>query len=131
MFATRIGDQMEEVELDLSRFHFVLVQPDIAVNTGEAYRLITPQKPELSLREIINLPIESWKNYMKNDFELPIFKKYPEICTIKQQLYELGAVYASMSGSGSSVFAFFKEKPEIEDYFPDYFFWTDKHLRCK
>lgn len=125
-FATGTGNLLEEIELDLSRYFFVLVKPDIAIPTAWAYSEIVPRKPDVSLKEIAVLPVESWRGTMKNDFELPIFKKYPEICEIKEQLYKLGAVYASMSGSGSSVFGFFKEKPQLGNQFKNHFVWTDR-----
>ena len=101
VFATGIGEKMEDIELNLSNYHFVLIKPDISINTGLAYSMITPKRPEVSLKEIVKMPPEQWKGLMINDFETPIFKKHPQINDIKQQLYELGAVYASMSGSGS------------------------------
>ena len=70
------------------------------------------------------MPISEWKDVMKNDFEVPIFKKNPQICDLKKKLYNLGALYASMSGSGSSVFAFFENEPNIEGVFEEHFVWT-------
>ena len=128
VFATGTGDKMEDIDLNLEKYHFVLIKPDAVVNTGWAYSMITPQKPEVSLRELIKMPIDTWKDAIKNDFEVPIFKKYPEICKIKEQLYDLGAVYASMSGSGSSVFGFFNEIPEIGSKFSNHFIWTNEEL---
>lgn len=128
VFATGTGDKMEDIDLNLEKHHFVLIKPDAVVNTGWAYSMITPQKPEVSLRELIKMPIDTWKDAIKNDFEVPIFKKYPEICKIKEQLYDLGAVYASMSGSGSSVFGFFNEIPEIGTKFSNHFIWTNEEL---
>lgn len=124
-FASGIGDKLEEIELDLSDYFFVLVKPDIFVPTKDAYSMILPAKPDISLKEIIKKPVSEWKDLMKNDFEIPIFKKYPEIEAIKQNLYDMGAVYASMSGSGSSVFGFFKEKPDVENQFNNSFVWSN------
>lgn len=124
-FATGIGNQLEEMELDLSRYFFALVKPDIFVPTKDAYAMVSPQTPETSLREIIQLPVAEWKGQMKNDFEPSVFKKFPEICNIKQKLYDLGAVYASMSGSGSSVYALFEEKTDVKNQFPNCFVWTN------
>lgn len=124
-FATGIGDKLEPVELDLSRYSFALVKPDIFVPTKDAFAMVSPQKPQISLEEIIQLPLAEWKGRMKNDFEPSVFKKFPEIAKIKQKLYNLGAVYASMSGSGSSVYAFFEEKININEQFPNCFIWTN------
>ncbi|MDO5665920.1 MAG: 4-(cytidine 5'-diphospho)-2-C-methyl-D-erythritol kinase [Bacteroidia bacterium] len=120
-FATGIGNELKEIELDLSRYFFVLAKPDIFVSTKDAYAMVSPQQPEISLERIIKRPVSEWKKLMKNDFEPSVFKKYPEICNIKQQLYDLGAIYASMSGSGSSVFAFFEKETDVK--FDNCFVW--------
>ncbi|MDD3308664.1 MAG: 4-(cytidine 5'-diphospho)-2-C-methyl-D-erythritol kinase [Dysgonamonadaceae bacterium] len=126
-FATGIGDELEIIELDLDSYYFVLVKPDFSVPTKDAYSMITPSKPDISLKEIVKRPISEWKTLMKNDFEIPVFKKYPEIQKIKQQLYDYGALYTSMSGSGSSVYAFFKDPVKVS--FPNnYFVWTNMEL---
>lgn len=122
--ATGIGNELEEIELDLSKYFFVLVKPDIFVPTKDAYTMISPKQPEVSLKEIVEKPISEWKELMKNDFEPSVFKKYPEICNIKQQLYDFGAIYASMSGSGSSVYAFFEKETDVK--FDNCFVWTNR-----
>ena len=122
--ATGIGDILEPVDIDLSSYFLLLVKPPIAVSTKEAYSMIVPQKPEVSLREIIKKPIDEWREWVKNDFERPLFQKYPEIHRVKQQLYELGAIYASMSGSGSSVYAFFHKEPNWEGAFKGCYTWA-------
>ena len=122
-FATGIGDQLEEIDLSLNNYYLVVVKPDISVSTKEAYSEIVPMQPEVSLKEIVKLPIEEWRTYMKNDFETPIFKKHPAIAEIKQTLYHNGAIYASMSGSGTAVYGFFKEKPTLS--FPNCFVWNN------
>jgi 4-diphosphocytidyl-2-C-methyl-D-erythritol kinase len=93
----------------------VLVKPDIFVSTKDAFAHITPMKPTQSLKEIIRMPVETWRATMKNDFEESVFQKFPEIAAIKDKLYDLGAIYASMSGSGSSVFGIFREQVEFVD----------------
>lgn len=115
VFATGIGNIFEPIELSLKGYHLVLVKPDIFVSTKDAYANVTPKHPETSLKEIIQAPIETWKDTMKNDFEESVFMKFPEIAAIKDKLYDLGAIYASMSGSGSSVFGIFKEPIEFVD----------------
>lgn len=122
-FASGIGDILEMVDLDLESYHFVVVKPDVLISTKEAYSMIVPCKPSLSLKEIVKKPIEEWNGIMKNDFEIPIFKKYPVICKIKDKLQEMGAIYSSMSGSGSAVFGIFDSKLDLEGYFSDCFVW--------
>ena len=80
----------------------------IAVSTKDAYSGITPRLPEISLRDVLAKPIEEWDGILVNDFEETVFVKYPELAAIKRSLYESGAVYASMSGSGSALFAIYK-----------------------
>lgn len=129
VFATGIGEVFEEVDLSLKNYHFVLVKPDIHVPTKDAFSLIKPAAPDLSLKEIIELPIVEWKHHMVNDFEKSIFPKYPVISSIKDKLYELGAVYAAMSGSGSSVFGIFKEELESpERLFSGCFTWKGQGM---
>lgn len=118
VFATGIGNVFEPIELSLKGYHIVLVKPDIFVSTRDAFSHIKPTRPSVSLKEIVKQPIESWKDSMKNDFEESVFLKFPEVAAIKDELYDLGAVYAAMSGSGSSVYGIFKEPIEnVEDKF--------------
>lgn len=115
VFAKGIGDIFEPVEFSLSGYYIVLVKPDIFVSTRDAFALIRPHQPKVSLKEIITQPVETWKECMVNDFEDSVFQKYPEIAAIKDKMYDLGAVYASMSGSGSSVYGIFKAPIENVD----------------
>lgn len=118
VFATGIGNLFEPVELSLKGYHIILIKPDIFVSTRDAFAEIKPVRPAVSLKEIVKQPIETWKSSMKNDFEDSVFKKFPEIAAIKDELYDLGAVYAAMSGSGSSVYGIFKAPIEnVEDKF--------------
>ncbi len=124
--ATGIGDQLELVDLDLSGYFLLLVKPNIEVSTKEAYSMVTPTMPEVSIGEIVRQPVSEWKWVLKNDFEPPIFKRYPAIARIKQRLYDMGALYASMSGSGSSVYAIFDEElkePAWRESFQGCFTW--------
>jgi 4-diphosphocytidyl-2-C-methyl-D-erythritol kinase len=107
VFATGTGNQFAPVSLSLKGYSLCLVKPDIAVSTPDAYAMVTPRPPAKSLKEIIQTPVSEWKHTMINDFEESVFTKYPQIKQIKEELYEAGAVYASMSGSGSSVFGLF------------------------
>lgn len=115
VFATGIGNVFTPIDLSLKGYYLILVKPDIFVSTKDAYALTCPKKPDVSIKEIIKQPIETWKNTLKNDFEESVFPKFPEIAAIKDKLYDMGAVYASMSGSGSSVFGIFTEKVEFVD----------------
>lgn len=112
-FATGIGDQLTPIELSLAGYHLVLIKPNIHVSTPEAYSGVTPQEPLVGISEIIKTPVAQWRNLLTNDFEPSVFKKHPSIAVIKEQLYNRGAIYASMSGSGSSVFGLFEKPVEI------------------
>ncbi|PWK78142.1 4-diphosphocytidyl-2-C-methyl-D-erythritol kinase [Mucilaginibacter oryzae] len=114
VFAFERGDEFEPVKLDLSAYKIVLVMPPVHVSTGEAFRGIVPAQPKESLFDLIKLPIADWKKFIKNDFETSIFKNHAEIRGIKAALYEAGAIYASMSGSGASVFGIFKDTPDVK-----------------
>lgn len=107
VFATGIGNVFQPVSLSLSGFQFVLIKPDIHVSTPEAYAGVRPGRSVFPLQESILLPVETWRERIVNDFELSVFKKYPDIGEIKEYLYQSGAVYATMSGSGSSVIGIF------------------------
>ncbi len=107
-FATGIGDRLQPVDLSLEGYAFLLVKPnEVSVNTKKAYQGVVPCVPEVSLPEIIKEPIAKWEGAVVNDFERSVFASYPRIGEIKRALYSLGAVYASMSGSGASVFGLF------------------------
>ncbi len=115
VFASGIGNIFEPIQLSLKGYFLVLVKPDIFVSTKNAFSLITPKMPVQSLKEIVRMPVETWRATMKNDFENSVFKKFPEIAAIKDKLYDMGAIYASMSGSGSSVYGIFREQVEFID----------------
>lgn len=123
VFATGTGNIFEPVDISLSGYHFCLIKPDVAVSTPEAYSLVTPEAPPVSLKEIIGKPVSEWKELMVNDFEKSVFAKHPLIGEIKEALYRAGAVYASMSGSGSSVFGLFEKPTRLKDDFADCFVW--------
>ena len=128
-YATGIGDILSPTPCSISGYHLVLVKPDIHVSTKDAYALVTPQKPQVPLTAIAQQPIQEWKGTMKNDFEKSIFAKHPTMAKVKEQLYSMGAVYASMSGSGSSFFGIFNQEQDIEKIkalFPGMFCWCKK-----
>ena len=114
-FATGRGEILEEIKADLSAYKIILVNPGIHVNTGWAFSKLTPALPKKSIKEIVRQPVETWKAELKNDFEAPVFAAHPQIKEIKETLYQQGAIYAAMSGSGSTVFGIFEQdaKPEL------------------
>jgi 4-diphosphocytidyl-2-C-methyl-D-erythritol kinase len=113
LFAFEKGDQFETIKLDLSKYHLVLVMPPAHVSTSEAYRGVKPAETKHSLYDLALEPIQEWKHLIKNDFEESVFKNHAIIRGVKAALYEAGAIYASMSGSGASVFGIFNEKPDL------------------
>ena len=124
-YAEGIGDVLmpaDDPDGNLHGYYLCVVKPDVAVSTKEAYSAITPKKPAKSCRDIVRQPIETWKEELVNDFEEPIFKMHPELAAIKLKLYDQGAAYASMSGSGSALYGIFKEEPKgIEEQFDGMF----------
>jgi 4-diphosphocytidyl-2-C-methyl-D-erythritol kinase len=110
-FATGIGNKFHNIELDFTDYEIALLKPNITVSTPEAYKNVIPRNPKFRLTEIIKTPVEQWKNLIVNDFEKSVFPKYPQIAELKQLLYDLGASFASMSGSGSAVFGIFRHLP--------------------
>ncbi|ADR20325.1 4-diphosphocytidyl-2-C-methyl-D-erythritol kinase [Marivirga tractuosa] len=107
------GEISENTELDLSGYYLALVYPNIHISTAEAYSAVKPKKPAVSVKEIIETyPIEKWKDLLNNDFEKGIFEKYPQLNEIKNKFYSEGAIYSSMTGSGSTIFGIFKESSE-------------------
>jgi 4-diphosphocytidyl-2-C-methyl-D-erythritol kinase len=121
-FATGRGEFLEPISLDLSTHKFVIVNPGIHVSTTEAFSLLNPSFPSKSIKEIIQQPVETWRTELKNDFEESVFKKYPAIETIKTKMYGSGAVYSSMTGSGSTVYGIFRKELEVRlDLPPSYF----------
>ena len=115
-FATGRGEVLEEITVDLSAYKMVLINPGIHINTGWAFSNITPALPVKSIKEIIQQPISSWKHELKNDFETAVFTAHPAIKEIKEKLYSQGAIYAAMSGSGSTVFGFFNSTFDINPF---------------
>ncbi len=116
-YAEGIGEKLMPIELSLKGWKLAVVRPDIPVSTKEAFSLITPQHPAENCREIVARPISCWRDALKNDFEKSVFALYPEIGKVKDELYELGAVYASMSGSGSSLYGLFENDIDLEGQF--------------
>lgn len=124
-YATGIGNILQPIDCrtpPLSGYYIALVKPDVAVSTGKAYAAITPQKSRFCCRDVVKLPISEWRDKLVNDFEEPVFRMHPELGAIKQKLYELGAEFALMSGSGSTLFGIFNSEPKnIDTLFPGCF----------
>jgi 4-(cytidine 5'-diphospho)-2-C-methyl-D-erythritol kinase len=113
-YAEGIGEQLTPIpslKEKLFQYYIVAVKPLVSISTKGAFGMITPQKPAMNCRDIIEKPVKEWKELLINDFEAPIFKMNPELKDIKEQLYLNGAEYAAMSGSGSTIFGLFSQKP--------------------
>jgi len=113
VFAEGTGSVFSPVSISLRGYHILVVKPTVSVSTKEAYAGVIPHQPDLPLKEVIRRPVSEWRNHLVNDFEPGIFAQYPEIGEIKQRLYAEGAIYASMSGSGSAVFGIFDGEVKI------------------
>ena len=121
-YAEGIGERLQPVCLDLSGWHIGIVRPDIPVPTKEAFSRIRPHYPAKNCRDVVLQPVDTWKNDLVNDFEESVFALHPEIGQVKEQLYNMGATYAAMSGSGSALFGLFQERPDmLRQTFPDMF----------
>jgi len=125
VFAFEKGDEFEAVKLDLSKYSIALVMPPAHVSTSEAYRGVRPAPTKTSLIEIISLPVAEWRKYIKNDFEESVFKNHVIVRGVKAALYEAGALFASMSGSGASVFGIFEQRPDLSHLERDNFVFYD------
>lgn len=121
-FATKKGDALNEINVSLKNYLLVLIKPDIYVSTPSAYKSIKPLQQQIKISEIIKLPVHKWKEHLINDFEKPVFEMHPEIKKIKEKLYKEGALYASMSGSGSSVYGIFEGKKDLKNKFENCFY---------
>ena len=111
--ATGRGEILQPFQCDLSNYQIVLIHPGIHISTAWAFGQLTPSSKEKSIAEIVSQPIETWKEDLINDFESPIIQEHPTIGEIKNLLYEKGAIYASMSGSGSSLFGIFHKDQKL------------------
>lgn len=117
------GEILRELDINLKGFWLILVKPPIHVSTQQAYSGVVPKLPQIQLAKALQLPITQWKGLLENDFEESIFKQYPEVGAVKTQLYNNGAVYASMSGSGSSVFGLFEKPVQLNNLFSEMQYW--------
>ncbi len=123
VYCVEKGDVFEDTNLDLSGYHAMLVYPNIAISTAEAYAGVRPRHPRISLQEQLMAPVSTWRDEVRNDFEDTLFPKYPQLARIKAELYEAGAIYASMSGSGSTIYGLFDAPVPIPNQFRYYGVW--------
>ncbi|MEO6818457.1 MAG: 4-(cytidine 5'-diphospho)-2-C-methyl-D-erythritol kinase [Ginsengibacter sp.] len=121
-FASGRGENLEEIQLSLSGYQMLIVNPGIHINTKDLFQQIKPKEVSRSIKEIIQLPIDEWKDNLDNDFEKVVFEKHAAIKNIKDQMYAKGAIYALMTGTGSSVFGIFPGDQKIEYYIDDNYF---------
>ena len=120
------GELLSPSTIKLEGMWLVLLFPEIHISTPQAYAGVSPGQPELHLEVLLKSPIHQWKELVINDFEVGIFKIYPELAILKKQLYEAGALYASLSGSGSSLYGIFPGKPELPEDVFRYTIWEGK-----
>ena len=116
-FCYEKGDQFADISLSLKDKFIVLVYPNLHISTAEAYSGVKPQKSDVDLLEALQLPVSAWNGVIKNDFEDSLFGKYPVLPQIKAQLYAHGAQYASMTGSGSTIYGIFEEATDLKNFF--------------
>lgn len=122
-YATGRGEILEEVQLDLSAYKILLVNPGIHINTGWAFGQLALNSKTQNLKELISLPVSEWLGKIENDFERPVFEAQPEIASIKSKMLADGALYAAMSGSGSTLYGIFEKELPGEINFPAHYFY--------
>lgn len=116
-YATGRGEVLENIDIDLSGYYLLIVSPGIHISTADAFAQIKPNASIKQCKEIVQLPIEQWKNQLLNDFEQTVFEIHPVLKNIKEKIYNMGAIYASMTGTGSTLYGIFKNKPVYENLF--------------
>ena len=120
-YAEGIGEKLYPMDIDLSGWYMAVVRPNIPVPTKEAFARIKPHFPQKCCRDIVMQPVETWKEELVNDFEESVFALHPELTAIKERLYQLGATYAAMSGSGSALFGLFRQPIDLRSSFEGMF----------
>lgn len=124
MIGTGRGDVLTPANISLQGKFLAIVNPDVHVSTTEAYRTVIPRQPSMTLQSVLSLPLHEWKEKLVNDFEPSVFAIHPQIARIKERLYDLGAEYACMSGSGSSVFGIFAKEVPVAEAFSGTLYWS-------
>ena len=118
-YAEGVGERLTPIALDLSRYHIAILKPPFAVSTKIAFNGVSIGQPEHNVRDIVSQPVETWRGRLHNDFETTVFAIHNELAGIRQRLYDMNAIYAGMSGSGSAIYAFFDEQPRgLDTAFP-------------
>ena len=115
-FATGRGEFLESIDINLEAYSFIIINPGIHINTAWAFQQLKPALPKKSIKDIVAQPVQTWKNELTNDFEEPIFRHHPELAAIKTTLYESGAIYASLSGTGSCLYGIYPKNsvPQLQ-----------------
>ncbi len=121
--ATGRGEILQPVSVNLQGLYLVLLKPEIHISTAMAYQNITPKTASFNLQELPKLPLTKWKNNMQNDFEKGLFQQFPLLPKLKEELYESGAIYASLSGSGSALYGLFENQPKLSDIVKNNLLW--------
>ena len=124
-YATSRGEVLENISVDLKGKYLLIINPNIHISTKEAFAEIQASQKE-PCKHIVLKELSTWKGSLSNDFEDSVFPKYPALKEIKSKLYDLGAEYAAMSGSGSTLFGLFTEEPKLKSFPKDYFVWMNK-----
>ncbi|RKD16184.1 4-(cytidine 5'-diphospho)-2-C-methyl-D-erythritol kinase [Pelobium manganitolerans] len=127
VYAFAKGDEFENIEIDLSAYHIALLMPNVHVSTAEAYAGVNPKPSSKSLKELIKLPVSDWQQHIYNDFEPHILKAHPIIAKAKKALYQAGALFSLMSGSGASVYGIFDEKADLSGLENEFLVFNDLH----
>jgi 4-diphosphocytidyl-2-C-methyl-D-erythritol kinase len=128
MFGEGRGDLLTAINIDLKGYYLVLVNPNVHVSTAQAYAGVVPQMPPHGSKAILKKPVNQWRHLLSNDFELSVFKQHPLIGEVKDSLYAQGAAYASMSGSGSTVFGLFAYQVDLKDHYVGMTYWAGNLL---
>ena len=124
-FASGKGERLEEIGLSLEDYHWVVVKPSFGISTADAYSGIVPKAAGFDLRRLASVPVEQWKEVVGNDFEANVFAKHPQLGALKQRLYDAGAVFVSMTGSGSGIYGLFKKGQQVNLSCPDCWVWQN------
>lgn len=124
MIGTGRGERLEAVNVNLRGMHLAIVKPEIHISTADAFKMITPRKPEADIRSIVEgYPVSAWKDLLVNDFTSVVFGRYPLLSAISERLYACGALYVSLTGSGSAVYGIFDAEVELSEEFREYTYW--------